>query len=245
MTNARRKLIFIADESDFVKRKLTDTLVACGHRTRTADTTIDLVATIKDSAGVADLLALDLNLPPKGALWMLKWLDKNDYRGKFPVIILGSVDDIEEHGKELVSNGATLLLNRNFSIEQIISQVNTLLYKKNWVRLSPRVPISIPVEYSSATESGRSHMLNLSESGLFLYCMSEFSLGERLELVFRIPGSDDDVNVKGEVVRESKLRGTETLFQGYGVAFTFVSDRDKETLNAFVKSLKEKFNITE
>ncbi|MEE8574735.1 MAG: PilZ domain-containing protein [Thermodesulfobacteriota bacterium] len=230
----RKKHIVIAEESEYIREKLHTAMVDSGFKVSPAESTIDVIGLVKDSVGTIDFLMLDMDLPPQGAIWLLKWLDRNDLRGEFPIMVLLENEELEANRDELKIQGASYLMEKGFSIEQIIAHMNQILNKGKWEKGAPRVPISIPIEYSGEESSGNSHMLNLSENGIFLYTSDELEPGEVLELKFTLPETGKEIKTRGEVIRESKLRGTDALYSGYGVTFTFLSDEHKKLIDDFL-----------
>ena len=99
----------------------------------------------------------------------------------------------------------------------------------------------MPLDFSIGDESHTSFLLNISASGLFLYTKKELLLGTSMLVKFVLPGDERIMDLKGTVTRMTKPGGGEDYFYGAGVAFTSISDEDKETIRRFVQEELRKY----
>ena len=89
-------------------------------------------------------------------------------------------------------------------------------------RTHQRVPLSIEVEYRTASSFLVAYSMNLSRGGLFLESASPPPIGTSLTLELRVPGSESTIPVRGHV---AWIRGTDDPGgpSGFGVAFEEVA----------------------
>jgi uncharacterized protein (TIGR02266 family) len=78
-------------------------------------------------------------------------------------------------------------------------------------------------------------VVNIGESGLFLKSKNSLLAGSVVGLTFSMPGSGRIFHLTG-VVRWATTLGTpDDLFEGAGIAFTVISEHEREALQQFVE----------
>lgn len=239
------KNILVADDSIFFRTKLSDILVEAGHRVRFARDGRELVTEIKiDSAGI-DLLILDLQMPDMDGFGVLKWINENGYRGKFPVLIITGVFEPGNIMEELRSLGAAGLMTKGFTPEQIIFRVNRILFPDKATSGNPRerVPVSIPVDFTLGDFTRTGFILNVSETGLFLHTKAELLVGAMLQLKFTLPGANSIFKIKGIVKWSTSEVAKKTLFGGYGIMFSSITDDEQRRLKIFVEEEAKRIGL--
>lgn len=84
---------------------------------------------------------------------------------------------------------------------------------------------------------------NISEGGLFVATHEMLEIGEQVRLNFELPGSDDRIEVDGEVRWHREVSDTEQgMYPGYGVQFTDLCDGDKAKLQRFLEQREPMFH---
>ena len=86
---------------------------------------------------------------------------------------------------------------------------------------------------------GRNHtgfILNISETGVFIYCSESLMPGDLPQLKFSLPGTDRMIEARGRVIWVNRLTGEEALFNGMGIHFTEISDEDRELIASYVNN---------
>jgi len=69
-------------------------------------------------------------------------------------------------------------------------------------RQAERIPVYAAIGIDADERSGRAGITrNVSERGLLFHSMSRFSLGQRLELIYRSPKTRRDTRLSARVVR--------------------------------------------
>ncbi|MBI5587638.1 MAG: response regulator [Deltaproteobacteria bacterium] len=232
------KSILIADDSVFFRTKLSDILVEAGHKVRFAKDGREVINELRiDSKGL-DLMMLDLQMPDIDGFGVLKWLNENGYRGKFPVLVITGVYEPVRVMEQLRELGATGLMTKGSTPEQIIFRVNRILFPDKVQHGTPRerVPVSLPVDFMLGDTVRTGFLLNLSDSGTFLHTKTELLVGSMVHLKFTLPGTGRLLDLKGIVKWSTNEVANKTLFGGYGIMFTSFSEEEQAFLKSFVTS---------
>lgn len=232
------KSVLIADDSVFFRTKLSDILVEAGHKVRFAKDGREVINEIKIDANGMDLLILDLQMPDIDGFGVLKWINENGYRGKFPILALTGVYEASHVMESLKAAGVAGLVAKSFTPEQIIFRINRILFPDKIEHGTPRerVPVSLPVDFTLGEITRTGFLLNLSETGVFLHTKADMLTGAVLKLKFTLPGFDRLLDIKGIIKWSTAEVATKTLFGGYGVMFMTVTEGDMEALRKFIRS---------
>ncbi|MBI5562535.1 MAG: response regulator [Deltaproteobacteria bacterium] len=239
------KNVFIADDSVFFRAKLSDILVEAGHKVRFAKDGRELIKEIRIDHDGIDLLVLDLQMPDIDGFGVLRWLKENGFAGRFPVLVVTSVYEAAHVVDGLRELGAAGLMTKGFTPEQIIFRVNRILFPDKVAKRAPaeRVPVSMPVDFTVGGKQQTGFILNISEGGAFLHTNADILVGAMPHLKFSLPGSDRVFDVKAVVKWSTSDVQHKTLFGGYGVMFTSVSEEDQTILKHFVDEESKKLGI--
>ncbi len=230
------KNIFIADDSVFFRTKLSDILVEAGHNVRFARDGRDVINELRINSRGIDLLILDLQMPDIDGFGVLKWINDNDQKGKFPVLAVTGVFEPGEVMERLKTLGAAGLVTKGFTPEQILFRVNRILYPAKHAEGVPRtrVPVSIPADFSVGEITRTGYLLNISETGAFIHTKAELLIGARLTLKFSLPGIDRVLEFKGVVKWSTGETSAKPLFGGAGIMFTSPTPEEQGLLRKFV-----------
>ena len=87
------------------------------------------------------------------------------------------------------------------------------------------------------------YLLNVSETGSFLHTKFELPTGAMIRLKFALPGTDRLIDLKGIAKWSTSEIAKKTLFGGYGIMFTSVSDADLEVLRDFISNEAKKIGL--
>ncbi|MBI5492992.1 MAG: response regulator [Deltaproteobacteria bacterium] len=240
------KSVLVADDSIFFRTKLSDILVEAGHKVRFARDGREVLSEIKIDSNGIDLLVLDLQMPDIDGFGVLKWLEENGFKGKFPVLVITGAYEPADVIEKLRGLGASGLMTKGYTPEQIVFRVNRLLFPEKAARGTmprERVPVSIPVDFIIGDLSRTGFLLNLSETGTFLHTKEDLLTGAMLRLKFTLPGGDKLIEAKGIVKWSTAEVASKTLFGGYGIMFTTVSDEDGRLLKEFIASETKRLGL--
>lgn len=232
------KNILIADESVFFRTKMSEILSEAGHNVRLAKDGKEVQNEVAADSGRLDLLMLALQMPEIDGFGVLNWLNENGYKGRFPVLVItGESEQVQAMGR-LRESGATGLMTRDSSPEQIIFRVNRMLFAEKTQNRGPavRVPVSLSVDFTLGDVMMNGLLQNLSESGTFLNTREELFVGSLVHLKFSLPGSERIFDLKGIVKWSTNDVASKTRFGGYGIMFTSFTEDEQEALKVFVNS---------
>lgn len=232
------KKILIADDSVFFRTKLSDILVEAGHKVRFAKDGREVINELKIDGGSLDLLILDLQMPDIDGFGVLKWINENGFKGRFPVLAITGVYEVAQVVDRIKELGAGGLMTKGFTPEQIIFRINRILFPDKAAHGNPRdrVPISIPVDFTIGELTRTGFLLNISDSGTFLHTKTDILTGTMIKLKFSLPGTDKIFDVKAIVKWSTAEVAKKTLFGGYGLMFTSAPEEDIALIRKFVKS---------
>lgn len=103
-------------------------------------------------------------------------------------------------------------------------------------RRSERVDLVVRVDYKTVDELFSEFARNINDGGMFVETESPPETGAPVALQFRVPGSDEPIQVMGRVVRTSV--GERGDPPGMGVEFDDLDEQSRELINQLVRSLR-------
>ena len=228
------KDILVAGDPVFFRTKLSNILSEIGHKVWIGRSGRQVMDHIKEASNELDLLILDMQNININGYRVLEWLN-GDLPVKPSILAITGAYDISHNLEHLRQLGVNGVLTKGFSPEQIVFRVNRLLFSgKVCDREEPRAPVSIPLDFSVGDKSHTSFLLNISASGLFLYTKEELLPGTLLQIRFVLPGAKEVMDLKGIVRWSTNPDASKNYFNGAGVLFTYISDKDKKTIRRFV-----------
>ena len=245
MITKHSKNIFIADDSEFFRVKLSDIITEAGHRARLFNDGRGVIATLQESSDACDLIMLDLQMPESDGFTVLEWIKKNNLTDKLPVLAMTGAYEPTHVLDQLKELGAVGLMTKMYSPEQVLHRVNQLLFPDKVDRGEARLPIPIPVDCTTDNAFFTGHLLNLSASGLFLHTTVKLQADTAIILKFSLPDSDKIMDVNGLVKWYYCLPSHENLFGGAGVCFLNLTPEDQEILREFVQREIVKLGLNE
>ena len=103
-------------------------------------------------------------------------------------------------------------------------------------RKSERAELLVRVNYQSVDELFSEFARNINEGGLFVETESPHPVGTAVTLQFQIPGSEEPVQVAGNVVRATDAVSGDT--PGMGIEFDGLGSTDQRRVNDLVRNLR-------
>ncbi len=241
MISKNSKKILVVEDSMFFRARISDMLVDAGHRVVFAKDGSEAIARLEKRPEDIDLLTLDLEMPNTDGFGVLEWLNENDFLDSFPVLVITSNPKTDELTERLGSLGASGLLSKSFSHEQIVNCINRILFTRETdSRVEPRVLVSVSGDYTVDEKKHIAFLLNLSTTGLCLRTRKELKRGSTIELKFSIPGSSTILEIKGFVKWSAPSVGAKNKS---GIRFTSLSREDAEALRLFVEKEDRIFTL--
>ena len=105
-------------------------------------------------------------------------------------------------------------------------------------RRAERADLVVRVDYQTVDELFSEFARNINEGGVFVESESPHPLGTRVDLQFKLPGSDEPVQVTGSVVRMSPGSADEP--SGMGIVFDDLDKETRQRINELVRRLRAK-----
>ena len=103
-------------------------------------------------------------------------------------------------------------------------------------RRSERADYVVRVDYKTVDELFSEFARNINEGGLFVETDAPPDIGCLVALEFKIPGSDEPIQVMGRVVRTNEGNRDET--PGMGIEFENLDGQSRELINGLVRNLR-------
>jgi type IV pilus assembly protein PilZ len=103
-------------------------------------------------------------------------------------------------------------------------------------RRTERADLVVRVDYQTVDEIFSEFARNINEGGLFVESETPHPVGTRVDLQFKLPGSDEPLQVTGSVVRTSL--GTADEPSGMGIVFDELDTRSRQRINQLVRRLR-------
>ena len=103
-------------------------------------------------------------------------------------------------------------------------------------RRSDRVDLVVRVDYKTVDELFSEFARNINEGGVFVETDTPPEIGSSVALQFKIPGSQDPIQVMGRVVRIAP--GDVHEPPGVGIEFEDLDDQSRNLINDLVRNLR-------
>jgi two-component system chemotaxis response regulator CheY len=227
ITVSTTKTVIVADDTAFVRERFESALESAGHTALTASNAMELLARVRDDLAAVDLLVLDLRLPNGGGIEMVRAIRKLD-GGRLPILVFSGTIASADEVRELAALGVAGYVNEYSAVQHILPSLAPHLFPDNFNRRgSPRVVLSIPVNYHFGSTIAAALTLNLSKGGIAIRTMSPLPTAAKARIRFRLPGS------KREVRAESRVAWSDRRI-GMGLQFEKVDPVDQRAIDEFV-----------
>lgn len=235
MSERKKKVLLVDDakfflemEKDFLKRKNIDVLTATsGH---------SALAIMK--ADKPDLVVLDLKMPDMSGLDVLKKMKEDEDLKNIPVLMLSSSAN-EEDVRACLEAGASAYLTKPVNHNELLSKMAELM--KIPRRRAVRIPVHTVIESIIGRRTVEGEMRDISETGCFIVLPILVELGAIITLKFTLPEDDEELEVRGEIVRRTlEFSEGKLSSKGYGVEFTEIKENVREKIKNFVERRNEK-----
>lgn len=188
-----------------------------------ADQVVDLAVAVRPS-----LIILDYEMPEMTGDEVCRLLKKSPETASTPVMIL-SAHEAESVARACIEAGAERFVAKAEGRDGLLGHVAEILGLPQ--RRHPRLQCQIEtgVRLGERVTLGLIH--NLSQGGVYLTVNEAISVGEAVRLQFTLPGSDQVIQVLGEIVRSESLAG---CVNGYGIQLLEGAEDDLEALRSFL-----------
>lgn len=103
-------------------------------------------------------------------------------------------------------------------------------------RKSERTQLVVRVDYQTVDDLFSEFARNINEGGLFVETDHPPAPGTAVSLQFKIPGSDEPIQVQGRVAHTTSDTGDQPL--GMGIEFDDLDAQARERINELVRELR-------
>jgi uncharacterized protein (TIGR02266 family) len=104
------------------------------------------------------------------------------------------------------------------------------------VREEPRIPKTLSLKYANKKAVVDALTENASSRGLFVSTEDPLQEGEQLQIELQLPGLEDPVKVKGQVVWTRPKTGAADEPSGMGIKFIEITKDDKQLLKEYLNA---------
>jgi len=142
-------------------------------------------------------------------------------------------DSLDQEFNKLSSDFRSILVTVVRRFETMIDRVIDFS-----VRTEERVTKSLSVSYPDKNSFLKAYTGNISGGGLFIKTSTPLPKGETILLKLQLPGISDPLKIKCSVAWANKKEGTKGANPpGMGIKFGEMSDRDRQTLQNYIKTI--------
>jgi len=119
-------------------------------------------------------------------------------------------------------------INEHAATTQVLPALAPHLFPDSFNRrASPRIALGVPVSYRAGQTIAGAVTLDVGKGGLAIRTMNPFPPGTAIQVKFRLPGGDADIDAVGRVAWSDRK-------VGMGVQFDRISAADQDAVDAFV-----------
>ena len=104
-------------------------------------------------------------------------------------------------------------------------------------RKTPRADVIVRVDYQTVDQLFSEFARNINEGGIFIETDVPEKPGSTVTLQFKLPGSDELIEVRGTVVR-SEAENDASDSPGMGIEFGDLNDTSRQRINEIVRRLR-------
>ena len=182
-----------------------------------------------------DGLFVDIVMPDLDGFGLTRQARLSRLNCQIPIIMLSGLDDAETMRKGFDA-GANFFLGKPFTRERVYKLLGAtrgpmMREKYRYARLSFQTEVDCTAAKSPHRQF-RSSSVNISEGGMMLGAVGGLTVGEDVELAFRLPNTANAINARATVMR---MEGPGVL----GVKFLKLTDRNEADLRAYIAARLE------
>ena len=222
----RDKTILIAHRQSTVRDRFAAALADARHGFVMVDSERAARDAARDAANPISLALVDLGLAEDGVSFV-RALRQAAGRPLPVVIFAGTVGSADQIRALLAMNVAGYV-NEHAATPQILPALAPHLFPDNFNRrASPRVALGVPVSLRAGQTIAGALTLNIGKGGLAIRTMSPLPTETRLQIKFRLPGNNGEIEASGRVAWSDRK-------VGMGIQFERIGTDDQAVIDAFV-----------
>lgn len=192
-----KRVILLANSDKQFSQKIRDLLslrLDC-HIIEAAD---GLVALKIIKYSLPDLVLMDLYLPEMDGDECTIFAKEDEATQNIPIILVCANDGVEDE-KRCLASGCDESVARPIHIMELLHKINILSGIP--FRSNSRVALHSSIYFNYLNKGHSGFMENICENGMFIVSKDAVPVGDVIHIRFNLPGVDEMVAAKGEVVR--------------------------------------------
>lgn len=206
------KTVLVAHRTAAVRDRFAAALVDARHAAVGADSPVTLAAALARRRPRVELVLIDLSLDPD-LLTSSVAATGVDGRALPILVFAGSVTSAAEVAT-LAARGVVGYLNEHAAPAHILPTLAPHLFPDSFNRrTAPRVPVTVAISVHSQAGSAVARTRDVSHGGVAIQTMTPLPVGTVVELVFRVPGSSQDIGATGRVAWVDRRTGMGVQFE--------------------------------
>lgn len=210
---AASKTIVVADEAADVRDRFAAALENAGHTAIGVGTAPELLACLRARAGAVDLVVLDLRLVPPPAADLIRAV-RECGAGRPPILVFSGSITSAQQIRQLAGLGVAGYVNEHSGDAHIVPSLAPHLFPDSFDRrLSPRVPLGIPVACRFDGTVTAARTLDLGKGGIGVWTTNPLPPGTAVHVQFRLPATERAVEARARVVWSDRRRGMGLRFE--------------------------------
>ena len=220
------KTILVAHRFATVRERFAAALADARHAYVMAGSGEAALEAAADRSNPVSLALLDLGLS-SDAVTFVRALRESSGRAMPVVIFSGTVDSAAQVAQLSAMNVAGYV-NEHAAATQILPSLAPHLFPDSFNRrASPRIALGVPVSYRAGQTIAGAVTLDVGKGGLAIRTMNPFPPGTTIQVKFKLPGGQSDIDAVGRVAWSDRK-------VGMGVQFDRISATDQDEVDKFV-----------
>lgn len=122
-----------------------------------------------------------------------------------------------------------------FSEDSIIEGIQKLQLRRRFKRLPIDIKVELKNKYEPSPTCLKLDILNLSAIGAYIYGCDKFRLGDEVVVKFKLPPSNEELELQAKVVWLPDKEIQRQLYPGMGIEFENLSSATQEKILEFIE----------
>jgi uncharacterized protein (TIGR02266 family) len=220
------KTILVAHRFTSIRERFAAALADARHAYVMAESGEAALSAAADISKPVSLALVDLGLAADGVTFV-RALRESSGRPMPVVIFSGTVASAAQVAQLSAINVAGYV-NEHAATTQILPALAPHLFPDSFNRrASPRIALGVPVSYRAGQTIAGAVTLDVGKGGLAIRTMNPFPPGTTIQVKFRLPGGEADIDAVGRVAWSDRK-------VGMGVQFDRISSADQDAVDKFV-----------
>ena len=220
------KTILVAHRFTTIRERFAAALADARHAYVMAESGEAALSAAADMSKPVSLALVDLGLAADGVTFV-RALRESSGR-PIPVVIFSGTIASAAQVAQLSAINVAGYVNEHAATTQILPALAPHLFPDSFNRrASPRIALGVPVSYRAGQTIAGAVTLDIGKGGLAIRTMNPFPPGTTIQVKFRLPGGQADIDAVGRVAWSDRK-------VGMGVQFDRISSADQDAVDKFV-----------